>query len=487
LINQHIKKIFSHSLIYGVGNVINRFLGFLLLPVYTHYFAPSEFGIYSLVYAFWFFAAVFYLYGMETSFQKFCVEAKTFEDRRNYYSSTILLIFITSVCFSLLIFSLSRVFSNLLTGNEGNYNLIRILAILMVVDALSRFNMILLNAEQRSKVYTYINISGVIVNIFFNILFIIILHYGIESIFYSFIISYTYIFIISFLFCIKYFHLKISKDKLNILTSFGFKFILYGIFMISLDFIDRFFLGYYKGEAEVGIYSACYRIGMVMNLLISGFRTAWIPFFLNLKNEENNKLIFSKIFSLFFYTGLFVFLVVALFGNEIVRFKIGNFSVLDKAYWGGMIILPYILFSYLIFGLYTNIYIASYYSNKIGFLIISSAVGCISNVLLNIILIPRYSLYGAAISTLISYLLMFSTLYYFSQQIYFIKYEWKRIIITFTLTLFLYLFNSYFFQIMNIANISNSIVYLFKLLSILILIIVLWQSKWLKIGGEISY
>lgn len=439
------------------------------------------------MYAFWFFAAVFYLYGMETSFQKFCVEAKTIEERRNYYSSTILLIFITSVCFSLLIFSLSGVFSKLLTGNEGYYYLIRLLAILMVADALSRFNMILLNAEQRSKVYTYINISGVIVNIFFNIFFIIILHYGIESIFYSFIISYTYIFLISFLFCIKYFHFKISNDKLSILTGFGFKFILYGIFMISLDFIDRFFLGYYKGEAEVGIYSACYRIGMVMNLLISGFRTAWIPFFLNLKDEENNKQIFSKIFSLFFYTGLLVFLVVSLFGNEIVRFRIGNFSVLDKAYWGGMIILPYILFSYLIFGLYTNIYVASYYSNKIGYLIISSAVGCFSNVILNIILIPRYSLYGAAISTMISYILMFSTLYYFSQKIYFIKYEWKRISMAFILTLFLYLFNSYFFQIMNIANISYSIVYMFKVLSILILIIVLWQSKWLKISGEISY
>lgn len=487
MIKQHIKKIFSHSLIYGVGNVINRLLGFLLLPIYTHYFTPPEFGVYSLVYAFWFFAAVFYLYGMETSFQKFCVESKTFEERRDFYSSTILLIFATSVCFSLLIILLSGFFSKLLTGNAGNYYLIRLLAILMVVDALSRFNMILLNAEQRSKVYTYINISGVIVNIFFNIIFIIILHFGIESIFYSFIISYSFIFIISFLFCIKYFRIKLSPDKLRILTGFGFNFIFYGLFMISLDFIDRFLLGYYKGEAEVGIYSACYRIGMVMNLLISGFRIAWIPFFLNLKDEENNKLIFSKIFSFFFYIGLFVFLVVSLFGNEIVRIRVGNFSVLDKAYWDGMIILPYILFSYLIFGLYTNIYIASYYSNKIGFLIISSAVGCICNVILNIVLIPKYSLYGAALATLISYLIMFGTLYYFSQKIYFIKYEWKRISMAFVLTLFLYLFNSYFFQFMKIANISENVVYLFKVLSILILIIVLWQFKWLKISNEISY
>ena len=155
----HIKKIFSDSVIYGFGNIINRLLGFLLLPLHTYFFKPAEYGTFSLIYSFGFFAAVFYLFGMETSFQKYFIESKENEHRKQIFSTTLILLFITSFVFSLIIYLLSDRIAVLITGNVSNGYLVKLLSLLLFIDVMSRFPMILINSLQLSKVYTFINVE----------------------------------------------------------------------------------------------------------------------------------------------------------------------------------------------------------------------------------------------------------------------------------------------------------------------------------------
>jgi O-antigen/teichoic acid export membrane protein len=486
LAESHLKKLFTDSIVYSAGNIVTRLLPFLLIPVYTHYYSPEQFGVYSLVRAFWFFAAVFYLYGMETSFQKFFIEATEFDKRKKIFSSTLILILITSVVLSIIIFITSALNARLLTGSSSNGYLIRLIAFLLLIDGISRFPMILLNGLQMSKLYTIINVTSVIINVIFNLFFIIILKLGIEAILYAFIIYYTFLFILSFFYCRKYFRFAVDLLLIKQLLKFGYSFLFYGIFLISLDLIDRFFLGYLKGNEEVGIYSACYTIGMVMNLLISGFRTAWMPFFLNLKEEKNNKLIFSRVFSYFCFGGLIVFLAVSLFADDMVRIKIGNFAFMNERYWSGMVIIPYILGAYLMFGLYTNLNIASYFENKIKYLIISSGVGFLSNIILNFILIPPFSIVGAALATLLSYSIMFIVLYYFSQKVFYILYDWKSIIQYAVITLLIYIAFIYLSGFLHTINFSVWLIYIIKAVPVLVLIFVLWKYKILRLRYENS-
>lgn len=472
MINLFIKKIFSDSIIYGLGNILNRFLLFLLLPLYTYYFNPVQFGVFSLVYAFWFFAAVFYLYGMETSFQKHFIESLKLNNSSVIFSSAIFQIAVTSLIFSIIILSLSPFISKLLTGSEANYSLVNLIAILLFIDSLSRFTMIAINAEQKAKIYSFINISTVIVNVVFNAVFIVGMHWGIESIFYAFIISYSYQFILSFFYCRKFFVFKIDSSEIKKLVKFAHSFLYYGIFLISLDLIDRYFIGYFHGEASVGIYSACYRIGLVMNLLISGFRTAWIPFFMDLKEEKYNKLIFSKIFSYFVYGAMVLFLAVSLFAGDLMHLKIGSITFLAKDYWSGIVIIPYILMAYFFFGLYTNLNIASYFENKISYLIISSGAGFVSNVILNIILIPPYNIIGAALATMFSYFIMFAVLYYLSQKVYHIPYEISRSVFIIIFALMLYFANVFLPDQLSLNLIW---VYFIKVFSVFLLIMVIMR------------
>jgi O-antigen/teichoic acid export membrane protein len=473
-VQEQIKKIFSDTIIYTAGNVFNRLLPFLLLPVYTYYFAPEQYGVFSLVYSFWFLVVVFYLYGMETAFQKFFIEAKSFDERKSIYSTTLIMVLATSVLFSIIIYFLSPFLAERITGGGTNVLLFRLLAFILIIDSLSRFPLILINALQKSVLYSVINSFGVIVNVGTNLIMIIGLKMGIEAIFYSYAISYAAIFVISAVFTFNYLSFEFSKLQARTLFRFGHVFIYYGLFIISIDLIDRFMLEYFKGKEIVGIYSACYRIGIVMNLLISGFRTAWMPFFLNMKEDEGNREIFSKVFTYFCFGGLVIFLAMSLLADDLVRLKIFGYSLLNDAYQSGLVILPYILLAYLFYGLFTNLNVASYFKDKIKYLVISSAAGFVSNIIFNLILIPVYSFIGAAISTTISYFIMFITLYFYSQKVYRIDYEWKKIITGVIFTGIVFAVNILISDYLKIGYLWKIII---EILSVIILFTVLFRSN----------
>lgn len=471
LLPSQIQKIFSDTIIYTIGSVFNRLLPFLLLPIYTLYFPPAEYGIFSLVYSFWFFVSVFYLYGMETAFQKLFLEAKDDSLKKKIYSSTLILIFSTSVFFSIIIYFLSDTIASKITGSTSNGYLIRLLAFILVADSLYRFPMILINSIQRSKLYSFLNSLAVVLNVAVNLILIIVYKQGIEAIFYSYLVSYTFLFIISLIPSLKYFNFSVSTDTVKDLLKNAHLFLYYGIFLISIDLIDRFILEYFKGSAEVGIYSASYRIGIVMNLVITGFKVAWTPFFMNMKGEEGNKEVFSRVFTYFCYGGLVVFLLFSLLADDLVKINIAGYTLLNDKYWSGLVIIPYILLAYLFSGLYLNLNVASFFRNKIKYLIISSGAGCISNIALNFILIPRYSITGAAIATMLSYFIMFIVLYIFSQKIYRINYEWGFIFKAATITLILYVINIYiphFFKISYIYIVLIEIISILGLYSVLL-------------------
>jgi O-antigen/teichoic acid export membrane protein len=415
---------------------------------------------------------------METSFQKFFIEAKSEEEKKNIFSSTLLMLFISSVALSVIIFLLSGQIAKLISGNPENAFMVKIIALLLVVDSLARIPMILLNSLERSKLYTSINLIVMAINVIANIIFIIYLKSGIEAIFYSYLISYAFLFIISFAFSVKYFSFTFDICKLKILLKFASSFLLYGLFLMCMDGIDRYIIEYFKGTEQVGIYSACYRVGVVMNLLILGFRTAWTPFFLNLKDDENNKEIFAKVFSYFCFAGLFLFVALSYFVEDLIKFKISSVSLLDEKYWGGIGIIPYILLAYLFFGLYTNLNVASYFENKIKYLIISSAVGCISNIVLNFILIPVYSIKGAAIATLISYMIMFIVLYIFSQKTFHIPYDWSAIIKVTFFSAVLILLKIY---VLDNIKISYFSLILLKIFAVFAFFLFLYVFKFIKL------
>ena len=375
----HAKELFSHTLIYGLGIVLNKSVNFILLPVYTKYFPPEQIGLFTLVQSLSLFLGVIYTFGIETSFMKYFIESDNVKSKAEIYSSALISLFFTSFLLSLLIYSQSGNISLLFNfDNFGESSfMIKILCILMFVDTLYRFPLLLFRAELKTVTYAWINLITFIVNIICNVLFIIVFKFGVESIFYCYIISTLVTLIIGLIYTGKYLSFNISFEKIKKLFAYGNKFIYIGLFMILIDMSDKFFLKYYFDESVVGIYWANYRLATIMSLVIAAFRFSWTPYFLNLTANPDNKKIISNIFTYFIFAGMFLFLILCLFINNIVEISVAGYSLLDASYRSGTGIIPFIMLAYIFSGLFSILNAAPFFTNKTGSLFAFSLSGLI--------------------------------------------------------------------------------------------------------------
>lgn len=458
-----VKILLSHTAIYGIGLVLNKSLGFLLLPVYTNYFSPSDWGVFNIVWSLWIFFSVLYSLGFENSFMKYFIEEKNKQKKAVIYSSVLAALLITSAIFSFIIYFGSGFFNRLLHFEDPlkGLFLIKILAVLLFFDTIYRIPLLLLRAELNTKIYTYLTIITLVINLGLNLFLIIVQGYGVEAIFYSYIVSVFITTVLCLFITSPYLTFKISFEEIKRQLSFGVKFIFIGIFILIIDISDRFFLKYYFNESVVGIYSANYRLGTVMSLIISAYKFSWTPYFMNLSENPDNKKIISSIFTYFVLTGLFLFLAFSFFIAPVVKMKIFGFYILNEAYWAGLSIIPIILLSYFFSGLHANLTVAPFFSDKTGVLLNVSIVGLIVNTILNIILIPKFEMMGAALSTLFTYIVMFAYLYYRSQQLFRLDFEVKKLVTISMLTVISY-FAVFFLQ--NTFNFSEGIILIISII-----------------------
>lgn len=442
----HVKVLFSHTVIYGFGIILNKSVNFILLPVYTKYFSPEEIGMFTLIQSLSLFLGVIYTFGVETSFIKYFIEAGDERSKSSYYSSALVSLFLTSVLLSSLLFLYSSAIASYLKFEnlESSIYLIKLSSLFLLIDTVYRFPLLLFRSKLNTRIFTYLNMLTFIVNLISNIVLIIYFKEGIEAIYYCSIISALVTLIAGFIMTKNYLTVNISIVKIKELFTYGGKFIFIGIFLILIDMSDRFFLKYFFNEGMVGIYWANYRLATVMSLVISAFRFSWTPYFLNLKENPENRKVISSVFTYFVFAGLLLFLFISLTIKQITGFKIFGFNLLDENYWSGLGIIPVILIAYLFSGIYSVLNAAPFLKNKTGSLLAISFSGFIINTALNFLLIPVYDIYGAAIATMLTYLLMSLIIFYYSQKIYYIKYEWNKII-KITFILFLVFIAGYYF------------------------------------------
>jgi O-antigen/teichoic acid export membrane protein len=200
-----------------------------------------------------------------------------------------------------------------------------------------------------------------------------------------------------------------------------------GLAVIVMDQIGRFFLDRMVGEEATGIFSAGYKLGMFMGLVVAAFRFAWHPFFLSTSKQDDAPGIFARVLTYFIGVTGFFFLVISFFIEEIVHFQIAGAGILGEDFIAGTVIVPIIMLAYIGFGVYANFVVGIYLKRKTIYLPFVTCVGALVVVLVNLILIPRYGIMGAAWATFLAYYAMAATLYFVSRRLYYIPYEIGRI------------------------------------------------------------
>jgi len=175
--------------------------------------------------------------------------------------------------------------------------------------------------------------------------------------------------------------------------------------------------GLMYAEAQVGIYSACYKLAMLVTIIIQAFRYAAEPFFFAQQKNENKKHIYVKVMNYFIGFLCLVFLGVTM-NIEVLKYFIQN-----ETYWEGLGVVPILLVANIFLGIYYNQSIWYKLSNKTKFGALIAIIGAILTIVLNVLFIPKFGYWASAWATLAVYGFQMMLSYILGQKHYPIPYN----------------------------------------------------------------
>lgn len=429
-----LKELSKDTAIYGVSTMVGRFLTFLLVPFYTHVFTNFDYGIVSNLYIFIAIFNVIFIYGMDAAYLKFAAVPSEKEDRDNF-STPYFSVVTVGVILVLLILVFKKVVFATFDIPFGQLKLIYLVVPILLIDALNVIPFIKLRIERQAGKFAAFKLLNILVNVGLNLYLILKLRWGIEAVFISNIAASAITFVILFPTVLKYLRIRVRMDLLKKFLKFGIPYLPAGLASMFIQGIDRPILGHLTNLGTVGVYNANYKLGIFMMLFVSMFQYAWQPFFLQNAGEKNARELFAKVLTYFTITAGFILIIISLFISDVVKLNIFGLTIIGKNFWGGLNIVPVILFGYLFNGLYVIFTAGIFIKEKSIYVPFITGIGAAVNIGVNFALIPSMGMMGAAIATLAAYFAMASSLYVVTQKIYRIEYEFGKMFRIFSIIL----------------------------------------------------
>jgi len=435
-----LRKLFGDTAIYGLSSIFGRTINFLLVPLYTAVFSPGEYGVVTELYAYVAFFMVIYLYGMETTFFRF---ATKYEDTRRYYDFSITSsLVISAVITGLLILAAPAITSYLGYAEAERY--VIWLALILALDTLVAVPFAKLRLERKAKRFALFKIANILINIGLNLFFLLLCPYllsqnptgWVQSI-YDPTIGVGYVFLSNLFasaFTLLFFlpdwlklRLRFDKDKWAEMMRYASPLVIIGLAGVTNEMLSRALLrhwlpeGFYPGLnslAVLGIFGACYKLSMLMNLSVQAFRYAYEPFFFSKSKDKDSPEVFAKVMNAFIIFGCLAFIGLSLILPEVAPF------VLRRAdYLTALDIVPMLLFGGLLLGIYYNLSVWYKLTDRTMYGAYVTIIGAALTVALNIILIPLLGYEGSAIATVLVYLAMVVISFVWGQKHYFVPYQ----------------------------------------------------------------
>jgi len=380
---------------------MTRFVGFFLLPLYTNVLTTEEFGSYTLLMAIYAILNVLYQAGIFQGFTKFFYDEKT--DTKRVFSTTLNTIILFGFFIAVLLSLLNKPLISLFQINQGLSSFFLILFWLIFFDTLAYFGLHFLRTRQYAKIAVTYSLITSVCNLVLNIIFLVLLNMNILGILLAQGIANLLLLFLCLRHFKEYYQVLIDWLLLKRLMIFSLPLVIAGAFGIMMDVADRFIINFYLDRSHLGIYGVAYKLGLLMNVFVIAFRTAYLPYFLNLKKTENYNHELKQ--TLIKLVGLMsiLFLAVTLFLRYLFSIQFNGFYLLNPDYISAAEIAPFILLAYVFNGFAAFFSLGPYLSGKSYHFIISDLIGFSVNIILNILMIPIFGIMGAALATLVGF------------------------------------------------------------------------------------
>ena len=417
----------KETAIYGLSSIIGKFLNWLLVPLYTYVLArEADYGIVTNLYAWTALLLVLLTYGMETGLFRFA--NRDDYDSQSVYKTAFMTLLMTSSLFLIAVIVFRQPIAALL-GYAGHPEFIAMMFATVAIDAFASIPFAYLRYQKRAIHFAALKLLFVVLNIGFNILFLVIL--GKNDVFYVFLsnILATGIQTLVLLPLTMPKGGHFDRSILRSMLKYSLPLLVLGVAGIMNQTLDRILFPYlYVGEdaqTQLGIYGACFKVAMVMMMFTQAFRYAYEPFVFSKHKDKQSVEAYAdamKYFLIFSY----LILLGMVFYLDILKF------IIARSYWSGLRIVPIVLWTYIFQGVYFNLSFWYKLTDRTQWGAWFSLIGVFITFLLQVLFVPRYGYMASALSGTVCYLVIMLLSYFIGQHYLPVPYD-KRAIGRYTL------------------------------------------------------
>jgi O-antigen/teichoic acid export membrane protein len=422
-----LKEVTKHTSIYGMGGMATKVIGFFLLPLYTHYLTPADYGVLGLLYITMGVLDIVVIKGLTTSiFRAYSFDYK--DDPDNQADAVCTAYYYSSVS-ALAFFGLLSVFAgalNDLVFKEGNWtHLFQLMFLAGIFRATQNIPRQLMRAHRQSVAYSAIQLGDMILAATLNIIFIVGMKLGLSGIVYSEVIREGALMIV-FIFPVRrYIAKRFSRDKLRDMLAFGLPKVPGGLSFLVLSAADRYFLEHYSTTTELGLYSVGYRLAALLSdFAVGPFIQTWPSMYFPLAKDskDEGKEILGRFLTYFMIAVGFMALAICVFVKPLL------YVMADHKFKDADRVVPLVVAALVFSGVYRVITVGVNIKKKNIWLPIMVSFAAVVNIIFNFLLIPRWGMMGAAWATVIAYAVMCLASYIVDEYYFPIRYEWGRIL-----------------------------------------------------------
>jgi len=421
-IGAQLRRLGRHSAIYGIGGLVSRVIAVLLLPLYTNYLTPSDYGTIETLLALTTVMGIVLRAGISSAFFRFYFDVDDDAGRLRVLRTSFWFTMGAATLGLALLVAFAGPISEALFGSDDATNLVRGAGVALWATVNYEQLTALFRVEERSTAFVCASLANVFLTIAVTLVLVVALEKGPVGVIVGNFSGTLLVYLALLGYRREQLGLDFDRGLLREMNRFGLPLVPTALFLWVTNFSDRFFLVKLADLTEAGLYSVGVRVASAMVLLLTAFRAAWPAFAYSIKDEDEAKRTYAYVLTYLTVVTAWVALALTLLAPWIVR------VLTEPSFYDAEEVVGPLAFASVAFATYIVVAIGVGRARRTQFNWVVTAAGAGVNFALNVALIPRYGMIGAAIATIAAYAAMAVGMAWWSQRIYPVPYQWRRVL-----------------------------------------------------------
>ena len=409
----NMRSLAGHTAVYGLGSALTALGGFILIPLYTHNFVPSQYGLLELLNRIADVLLLFVFMGTRQAYIRFYFDDESDEWHRTVTATTLLFALASALVIIPIAILAAALAPSQFWGDENAGRLILLIALWIPFEIIFTVSLAYLQVSMRSLLYVLVNAIRLAGFISLNVWLVYFKGFGIDGVFLSQLIIVAGIALTFLVFLIRWTRLSFSLDLLKKLVRFGAPYIPSAILWYVAANADRFFIASFQSMTDLGIYSLALKLGSVaLALFMQPFQKVWSPFIFSTYESSDGPSRIGKAFTAFTAFGAYLVLGISVLAPVVLPY------LSDASYWDAALVIPIIATAQLLYGMSCLIDAGILIAKKTNYKPIIFGLTALVSILAQFLLTSRFSIVGAACAICITFGFLFVINKHYSDRHY---------------------------------------------------------------------